>query len=145
MTAKMPSIVVQGRDISNETYWNELSERMQFPDPFFQDRSLHDVLKEMRDITFHYAESNREGGLSRIRPGLKEIADDRFPVYNGTIEGDGRWLIADEVRMQFLKSIGFITVDPFDVHLEKIPVAEIGFLTTSIANAYLQPFSPFEI
>jgi hypothetical protein len=44
--------------------------------------------------------------------------------------------------MQFLRQLGFITEQPFDVHIQKIPAAEMGYVVQSIAKAYLESLPP---
>lgn len=137
MGAKMIPALASGRDITIEGYWQELKKRMTASDPQLQNTSMLDVLKQARDITFHYMEETRSNGISRIRSGLQHLSDEVVPI--GL---EGRWVIADEVRMQFLRQLGFITTQPFDVHLQKIPVAEIGYIVQSITKAYLEGLPP---
>lgn len=123
--------LTQQRGISIADYWKKLQDRIEAPDPQLQNNSIIEVLKHARDVTFHYFEERNE--LSRIRSGLKNLAAEVVPI--GL---EGRWVIADEIRMQFLQKVGFITSGPFDVHIEKIPAVEIGYIVQSLLKVYLE-------
>ena len=135
--------------LTHEEFWKKRIEpRATTPDPAFQNRTLLDVLKDIRDVTFHYREESHAGAdptASRIKSGLKNVADDRVRIFDGDTLDDMRWTIADEVRMQFLKTKGFVTVGPpLDIQLEKLPFAEMGWLTDSLIWTYLSAFNPIE-
>jgi hypothetical protein len=149
MAEKMLAGMPEDRKLTHEEFWKQRVEpRATALDPAFQNRSLLEVLKDVRDVTFHYREESHAGAdptTSRIKSGLKIVEDDRVRIFEGDTLDDMRWTIADEVRMQYLKTKGFVMVGPpLDVHLDKLPAPEIGWLTDSLIWTYLSAFNPIE-